>query len=138
MQASFGHVADLPAKTLGVDVANNFLPTYEISPEKKKVVAELKRRAQEADGVWLATDEDREGEAIARHIAQTLGLDIEKTPRIVFHEITKEAINRAVQEPRTIDMNLVDAQQARRVLDRLVGFSVSPVLWTKIKRGLSA
>jgi DNA topoisomerase I len=138
VQASFGHVADLPAKTLGVDVADGFLPTYEISPEKKKVVAELKRRAQEADGVWLATDEDREGEAIAWHIAQTLGLDIEKTPRIVFHEITKEAINRAVQEPRTIDMNLVDAQQARRVLDRLVGFSVSPVLWTKIKRGLSA
>lgn len=138
VQASFGHIADLPGKTMGVDIKNDFAPTYEISPEKKKVVSELKKLAKEADGVWLATDEDREGEAIAWHIAQTLGLDVKTTPRIVFHEITKEAILDAVKHPRTIDMNLVDAQQARRVLDRLVGFTVSPVLWTKIKRGLSA
>jgi DNA topoisomerase I len=136
--ASYGHVSDLPQKTMWVDIKNNFEPTYEIAAEKKKVIAELRKRAKEADGVWLATDEDREGEAIARHVAQALWLDLQKTPRIVFHEITKEAIQKAVQSPRYIDMNLVDAQQARRILDRIVGFSISPVLWIKIKRWLSA
>lgn len=138
VQASYWHVSDLPSKTMWVDIANNFVPTYEITPEKKKVIAELKKQAAQADGVWLATDEDREWEAIAWHVAQALWLSVENTPRIVFHEITKEAIQNAVQNPRTIDMHLVDAQQARRVLDRIVGFSVSPILWTKIKRGLSA
>lgn len=138
VKASFGHVADLPQKTLGIDVKNNFKPTYEISPDKKKVIAELKRDAKVAKKVWLATDEDREGEAIAWHVAQALGLPVDKTARIVFHEITKSAIDEAVSKPRNIDMHLVDAQQARRVLDRLVWFNVSPVLWTKIRRGLSA
>lgn len=138
VKASFGHVSDLPQKTLGIDVKDNFTPTYEVSPDKKKVIAELKRDAKVAKQIWLATDEDREGEAIARHVAKTLGLPVDKTPRIVFHEITKDAIQAAVANPRYIDMNLVDAQQARRILDRLVWFSVSPVLWTKIRRGLSA
>ncbi|MBP6910577.1 toprim domain-containing protein [Patescibacteria group bacterium] len=128
----------MPQKTLGIDVKNNFKPTYEISPDKKKVIAELKRDAKVAKKVWLATDEDREGEAIAWHVAQALGLPVDKTARIVFHEITKSAIDEAVSKPRFIDMNLVNAQQARRLLDRLVGFNVSPVLWTKIRRGLSA
>ncbi|MCX6823506.1 MAG: type I DNA topoisomerase [candidate division SR1 bacterium] len=138
VKASFGHVVDLPQKELGVDVKNNFEPKYQISPDKTKVVSELKALAKKADKVWIATDEDREGEAIGRHVANALGLDIKKTARIVFHEITKEAIDHAVKNPRTIDMNLVDAQQARRVLDRLVGFELSPVLWKKIKMGLSA
>ena len=120
MKASFGHVSDLPQKTLGIDVKNDFTPTYEISPEKKNVIAELKRDAKVALKVWLATDEDREGEAIAWHVAQALGLDVKTTPRIVFHEITKDAIQEAVAHPRHIDKHLVDAQQARRVLDRLV------------------
>lgn len=113
-------MSDLPQKTLGIDVKNNFQPTYEISAEKKNVIAELRRDAKVAKQVWLATDEDREGEAIAWHVAQALGLDIKTTPRIVFHEITKEAIQAAVEHPRFIDKNLVDAQQARRLLDRLV------------------
>jgi len=138
VKASFGHVVDLPQKELGVDVKNNFEPKYQISPDKTKVVSELKALAKKADKVWIATDEDREGEAIGRHVANALWLDIKKTARIVFHEITKEAIDHAVKNPRTIDMNLVDAQQARRVLDRLVGFELSPVLWKKIKMGLSA
>lgn len=138
VQASYGHVSDLPSKTMGIDMARDFAPTYEITPEKKKVITELRKLAQEADGVWLATDEDREWEAIAWHVANALWLSVEHTPRIVFHEITKEAIQHAVDTPRTIDMNLVDAQQARRVLDRIVWFSISPILWTKIKRGLSA
>ncbi len=138
VKASFGHVVDLPQKELGVDVNNNFQPKYMISPDKTKVVSELKSLAKKADKVWIATDEDREGEAIGRHVANALGLDIKKTARIVFHEITKEAIDNAVKNPRTIDMNLVDAQQARRILDRLVGFELSPVLWKKIKMGLSA
>ena len=120
MKASFGHVSDLPQKTLGIDVKNEFAPTYEISPDKKKVISELKKDAKVAKQVWLATDEDREGEAIAWHVAKALGLDVAKTSRIVFHEITKDAIQEAVKNPRHIDMNLVDAQQARRVLDRLV------------------
>ncbi len=138
VKASFGHVVDLPQKELGVDVKNNFEPKYQISPDKTKVVSELKALAKNADKVRIATDEDREGEAIGRHVANALGLDVKKTARIVFHEITKEAIDHAVQNPRTIDMNLVDAQQARRILDRLVGFELSPVLWKKIKMGLSA
>ena len=138
VKASFGHVVDLPQKELGVDVKNNFEPKYVVSPDKTKVVSELKSLAKNADKVWIATDEDREGEAIGWHVANALGLDIKKTARIVFHEITKEAIDNAVKNPRTIDMNLVDAQQARRVLDRLVGFELSPVLWKKIKMGLSA
>lgn len=138
VKASFGHVVDLPQKELGVDVEHNFQPKYQISPDKTKVVSELKSLAKKADKVWIATDEDREGEAIGRHVANALWLDIKQTARIVFHEITKEAIDKAVKNPRTIDMNLVDAQQARRVLDRLVGFELSPVLWKKIKMGLSA
>ena len=138
VKASFGHVRDLPQKSLGIDVKDNFTPTYELSDDKKKVIAELKRDAKVAKKVRLATDEDREGEAIAWHVAHSLGLDTAKTSRIVFHEITKDAIQAAVANPRSIDMHLVDAQQARRVVDRLVGFNVSPVLWTKIRRGLSA
>ena len=138
VKASFGHVVDLPQKELGIDTKNNFEPTYVVSPDKTKVVSELKSLAKKADKVWIATDEDREGEAIGRHVANALWLDIKKTARIVFHEITKEAIDNAVKNPRTIDMKLVDAQQARRVLDRLVWFELSPVLWKKIKMGLSA
>lgn len=123
---------------MGVDKENNFAPTYEISSDKKKVIRELKSLAKKADTVWIATDEDREGEAIGRHVAQALKLDIDSTPRIVFHEITKPAIQKAIKNPRTIDINLVNAQQARRILDRLVGFELSPVLWKKIQGGLSA
>ena len=138
VKASFGHVVDLPQKEIGIDTKHNFEPTYVVSPDKTRVVSELKALAKKADKVWIATDEDREGEAIGRHVANQLWLDISKTARIVFHEITKQAIETAVKNPRTIDMNLVDAQQARRVLDRLVGFELSPVLWKKIKMGLSA
>ncbi len=138
VKSSYGHIRDLDEKKLSIEVDNGFQPDYVIPSEKKKVVAELKAAAKQADTVWLASDEDREGEAISWHLAQTLGLDPEKTKRIVFHEITKDAILNAVQNPRTINLNLVDAQQARRVLDRLVGFELSPVLWRKIRRGLSA
>jgi len=138
VKASFGHVVDLPAKELGVDVKNNFQPKYVVSPDKTKVLSELKSIAKKSDKIWIATDEDREWEAIGRHVANQLGLDISKTARIVFHEITKEAIDHAVKNPRTIDMHLVDAQQARRVLDRLVWFELSPVLWQKVKWWLSA
>jgi DNA topoisomerase-1 len=138
VKSSIGHIRDLVKKGLGVDTANNFEPTYEISEDKKDVVKELKKLAKEADTVWLATDEDREGEAISWHLAEALGLDVKKTKRVVYHEITKEAIQHAIDNPRTIDINLVDAQQARRVLDRLVGFELSPVLWKKIKPSLSA
>lgn len=138
VKSSFGHIRDLPKKGLSIDKANNFEPTYEVSPEKKKVVAELKKLAKASDIVWLATDEDREGEAIAWHLAVALGLDVKKTKRIVFHEITKEAILRAIDNPRVVDLHLVDAQQARRVLDRLVGYELSPVLWKKVRAGLSA
>lgn len=138
VKASFGHVVDLPQKSLGIDIENNFQPQYEVSPDKKKVISELKSLAKNAKKVWIATDEDREGEAIGRHVANQLGLDIKKTSRIVFHEITKDAIQHAVANPRTLDMHLVDAQQARRVLDRLVWFELSPVLRRKIKAGLSA
>jgi DNA topoisomerase-1 len=137
VEASFGHVRDLPKSGMGIDIEHGFMPTYEISPDKKKRVSELKKLAKGAE-VWLASDEDREGEAIAWHLCAALGLDSKKTKRIVFHEITKDAILRAAAKPRHVDQNLVDAQQARRVLDRLVGYELSPVLWKKIQPGLSA
>ena len=136
--SSFGHIADLPSKELGVNVEGDFLPKYIISSDKKKLVTELKSLVKKAETVWLASDEDREGEAIAWHLAQTLKLKEENTKRIVFHEITKNAILKAIENPRQIDYNLVNAQQARRVLDRLVGYELSPVLWKKVKGGLSA
>jgi len=138
VKSSFGHIADLAKKDFGVDIENGFKPTYEISADKKKVVADLKKEAKKADIVWLAADEDREGEAIAWHLYNQLGLKKENTKRIVFHEITKSAILNAIENPRDIDIHLVNAQQARRVLDRLVGFEVSPVLWRKVKPSLSA
>ena len=136
--SSMGHIRDLEKKDFGIDMENNFEPKYIVSPDKKKIVADLKKMAKSAQTVWIASDEDREGEAIAWHLQQVLKLDPEKTKRIVFHEITKEAILSAIQNPRPIDINLVDAQQARRVLDRIVGFKVSPVLWKKVKPSLSA
>jgi len=136
--SSFGHIRDLAKKNLGIDIANKFKPHYVISEEKKKVVNELKKLTERARSVWLASDEDREGEAIAWHLAEVLNLDREKTKRIVFHEITKEAIMEAIKSPRSIDLNLVNAQQARRILDRLVGFELSPILWKKIQPALSA
>lgn len=138
VKSSFGHIRDLQDKKLSVDVENNFAPEYVIPSDKKKVVTELRKAAQSASTVLLASDEDREGEAISWHLFETLGLDEAHTRRIVFHEITKDAIVNAVQNPRSIDMNLVNAQQARRVLDRLVGFELSPVLWRKIQPKLSA
>ena len=138
VKSSFGHVRDLSKKQLGVDVENDFKPNYEISADKVKLIKELTKLAAEAEMVWLASDEDREGEAISWHLAEALSLDQKKTKRIVFHEITKTAITEAIQNPRGIDQNLVDAQQARRVLDRLVGFEISPVLWRKVKPSLSA
>ena len=136
--SSYGHIRDIAKKGIGVDVENGFVPDYEISPEKVKTVTELKKLASEAESVWLASDEDREGEAIAWHLTEVLGLPIDQTKRIVFHEITKNAILEAIASPRRVDMNLVNAQQARRVLDRLVGFELSPVLWKKVKPALSA
>ena len=138
MKASEGHIRDLQEKQLSIDIQGGFTPEYVIPDNKKKVVAELSRLASKADVVWLASDEDREGEAISWHLIETLGLDKSRTRRIAFHEITKDAILRAIGNPRDVDMNLVNAQQARRVLDRLVGFELSPILWKKINRGLSA
>ncbi len=138
VKSSFGHICDLAKKGLGIDVENNFEPQYEISEDKRVVVADLKKAADKAQTVWLASDEDREGEAIAWHLFNVLELDPQKTKRIVFHEITKNAILQAIDNPRSIDMNIVNAQQARRVLDRLVGFELSPILWKKIKPALSA
>jgi DNA topoisomerase-1 len=139
VKSSIGHIRDLPKKGgMAIDIENGFKPTYEVSTDKKKVVDELKKLSKKSDLVWLATDEDREGEAIAWHLLEALKLDESKTKRIVFNEITKTAINKAVENPRKIDVNLVNAQQARRVLDRLVGFELSPVLWKKVKYGLSA
>ncbi|WP_281235124.1 type I DNA topoisomerase [Flavobacterium gelatinilyticum] len=138
VESSYGHIADLPSKEIGVDVENGFKPKYEVSPDKKSLVSKLKTLSKNAETVWLASDEDREGEAISWHLAEELKLDTKKTKRIVFHEITKSAILRAIDNPREIDYNLVNAQQARRVLDRLVGYELSPVLWRKIKGGLSA
>lgn len=137
VKSSFGHIRDLPKKGLNIDIENNFEPRYEISTDKKKVVADLKKAATGHE-VWLASDEDREGEAIAWHLTQALKLDPGKTKRIVFHEITKPAIEAAVANPRIVDVKLVEAQQARRVLDRLVGYELSPVLWKKVRTGLSA
>lgn len=136
--SSFGHIADLPSREIGVDVKNNFKPTYEVTQDKTDVVRKLRSMSKSAEMVWLASDEDREGEAIAWHLAEELNLDKKKTKRIVFHEITKGAILKAIDNPRDIDYNLVNAQQARRVLDRLVGYELSPVLWKKVKTGLSA
>ena len=138
VKSSFGHIRDLSKKGLGVKISESFSPDYEILPDKRKVVDDLTKLSQQAKTVWLASDEDREGEAIAWHLAEVLDLPEDKTKRIVFHEITKNAILHAIENPRTIDMNLVDAQQARRVLDRIVGFELSPVLWKKVKPALSA
>lgn len=138
VESSFGHIADLPGKKLGIDVDNGFEPQYEIDPEKKELVKKLKTMSKAAEMVYLASDEDREGEAIAWHLYENLGLNEGTSRRIVFHEITKNAILHAIENPRSIDINLVNAQQARRVLDRLVGYEISPLLWRKIKSGLSA
>lgn len=136
--SSYGHISDLPAKELGVDVTGDFSPNYIVNDDKKKVVGELRSLAKKAETIWLASDEDREGEAIAWHLSQQLNLNQQNTKRIVFHEITKDAIQNAVRQPRSINQHLVDAQQARRVLDRLVGYELSPILWRKVKGGLSA
>ena len=138
VKSSFGHIRDLKQKALSIDLEHGFAPEYVVPDDKKRVVAELKKLSDKADLVWLASDEDREGEAISWHLADVLGIPKEKARRIVFHEITKDAILNAVQNPRDLDMNLINAQQARRVLDRLVGFELSPILWKKIGRGLSA
>lgn len=138
VRSSFGHIRDLPGKNISIDIENNFEPEYVISDDKKKVVAELKKLAKNAEIIWLATDEDREGEAISWHLIEALGLKEDKTKRIVFHEITKSAITKAIETPRKLNRDLVDAQQARRVLDRLVGYELSPVLWKKVKPSLSA
>ncbi|HET9747196.1 MAG TPA: DNA topoisomerase, partial [Chitinophagaceae bacterium] len=140
VKSCFGHIRDLQKAGMGIDMEKNYEPTYIVPPEKEKVVRDLKGLAKKSDEVWLATDEDREGEAISWHLCEVLGLNPKKTKRIVFHEITKPAIKEAVENPRTVDMNLVMAQQARRVLDRIVGFELSPVLWRKIsmRNNLSA
>ena len=138
VSSSYGHISDLPKKEIGIDFENNFKPKYIISNDKKDVVKELKKQASKADTVWLASDEDREGEAIAWHLYESLKLDKSKTKRIVFREITKNAILKAIDNPREINYNLVNAQQARRIIDRLVGFEISPILWRKVKGGLSA
>ncbi|MBS7332461.1 MAG: type I DNA topoisomerase [Weeksellaceae bacterium] len=138
VESSFGHVVDLPKKGMGIEIENDYKPVYEVTPDKQDVVNKLKKLSSKADTVWLASDEDREGEAISWHLYNVLNLEKKDTKRIVFNEITKKAIQRAVENPRQIDVNLVDAQQARRVLDRLVGFEMSPILWKKVKPGLSA
>ena len=137
VMSSFGHIRDLKKKNFGIDL-ETFQPEYEIPADKARVVSELRTQAKKADTIWLASDEDREGEAISWHLAEVLQLDPATARRIVFHEITKPAILEAIAHPRTIDLNLVDAQQARRVLDRLVGFRLSPVLWRKVRPNLSA
>ncbi len=136
--SSFGHIRDLSKKNLGIEIDKNFTPVYEVPKEKSKVVAELRKAATDSKNIWIASDEDREGEAIAWHLANVLNLDLNTTKRIVFHEITKEAISDAIENPRLVDMNLVNSQQARRILDRLVGFEISPVLWKKVQPSLSA
>ncbi|QIX63104.1 type I DNA topoisomerase [Hymenobacter lutimineralis] len=138
VKSSFGHVRDLPKDNNAIDISNGFKPTYVVSADKREIISQLKKLAKEAETVWLASDDDREGEAISWHLAETLNLSDQKTRRIVFREITKNAILTAIDNPREIDLNLVNAQQARRVLDRLVGFELSPVLWKKVKAGLSA
>src|ERR1700744_574244 len=135
VKSCYGHIRDLEKSEMGIDLKNNFEPRYIVPEEKEKVVKELKSIAKKSSEVWLASDEDREGESISWHLAEVLGLDPKKTKRIVFHEITKPAIEAAVKNPRTINMDLVNAQQARRVLDRIVGFELSPVLWRKMSMG---
>src|SRR4249919_1121613 len=140
VKSCYGHIRDLEKEDMGIDIKNNYKPRYIVPEDKKKVVKDLKSFAKQSEEVWLATDEDREGEAISWHLCEVLGLDPKTTKRIVFHEITKPAIQSAVKMPRTVDMNLVNAQQARRVLDRIVGFELSPVLWRKMsmRNNLSA
>src|SRR5213592_924756 len=140
VKSCYGHIRDLEKDDMGIDVKHNYKPRYIVPEDKQKVVKDLKQLAKKSKEVWLATDEDREGEAISWHLCEVLGLDPATTKRIVFHEITKPAIQRAVREPRTVNMNLVNAQQARRILDRIVGFELSPILWRKIsmKNNLSA
>ena len=139
VESSIGHIRDLPKKGgMSIDIENGFIPKYEVSEDKKRLVNQLKDAVKKVETVWLATDEDREGEAIAWHLTEALKLQPSNTKRIVFHEITKRAILNAVENPRVLNQDLVNAQQARRVLDRLVGFEVSPVLWKKVKQGLSA
>src|SRR6185295_8204505 len=140
VKSCYGHIRDLERADMGIDIKNQYKPRYIVPEDKQKVVKELKSIAKKSEEVWLATDEDREGEAISWHLCEVLGLDPKTTKRIVFHEITKPAILSAVNTPRTLDMNLVNAQQARRVLDRIVGFELSPVLWRKMsmKNNLSA
>ena len=138
VKSSYGHIRDLPKGSESVDVDKGFEPKYVVADDKKQLVKELKQAASKAEVVWLATDEDREGEAISWHLYETLKLKPESTKRIVFSEITKTAILKSIENPRTVDVNLVNAQQARRILDRLVGFDLSPVLWKKVKPGLSA
>ena len=138
VESCFGHIVDLPKKSMGIELENNFKPNYKVSLDKESIVKNLKKQASKSDIIWLASDEDREGEAIAWHLFNQLGLKEEKTRRIVFNEITKSAISRAIENPRKINLDLVNAQQARRLLDRIVGFELSPVLWKKVKGGLSA
>ena len=140
VKSCYGHIRDLEKDDMGIDIQNGYKPKYIVPEEKERVVRELKQLARKSDEVWLATDEDREGEAISWHLCEVLGLNPETTKRIVFHEITKPAIKQAVSKPRTVNMDLVNAQQARRVLDRIVGFELSPVLWRKMsmKNNLSA
>ena len=138
VMSSYGHIRDLKKRNFSIDVDNGFQPVYEIPDDKTQLVSELRKAAAQADTVWLASDEDREGEAIAWHLYEVLELKPENTRRIVFHEITKKAILNAIANPRDIDINRVDAQQARRVLDRIVGFELSPVLWKRLKPALSA
>ena len=138
VMSSYGHIRDLKTKEFGVDVEHDYAPQYVVPADKKKLVSELKSAAKSAEQVWLASDEDREGEAISWHLYEVLGLKPENTKRIVFHEITKNAILHAIETPRDININLVNAQQARRVLDRIVGFELSPILWRKVKPALSA
>ena len=137
VKSCYGHIRDLEKNDMGIDINNNFLPKYIVPDEKERVVRELKSLAKKADEVWLASDEDREGEAISWHLCEVLGLDPSQTKRIVFHEITQGAIKEAVKNPRRVNMDLVNAQQARRILDRIVGFELSPVLWRKINRSNS-
>ena len=138
VESSFGHIRDLPKSTMGVDPEKDFAPDYVIPKDKSKHVTALKKLASKADTVYLATDEDREGEAISWHLAEALKITPDRYKRISFHEITKEAIMHAMEHPRALDLHRVDAQQARRILDRLVGYELSPLLWKKVARGLSA
>ena len=138
IMASIGHLRDLPKSKFGVDIENNFEPEYIKVRGKAKIINEIKKEADKADNVYLASDPDREGEAIAWHLSYLLGLDINQKNRVIFHEITEDAVKKAIKNPRKIDLNLVDAQQARRILDRIVGYKLSPILWKKVKSGLSA